>query len=294
MKFKKFLKQWLGYSRRERTGSMVLLIILLSVLVIRTIKTGGIVEDTRIESEAPPSQAQVWLSAGAGLQTCAHLPPGSQHSHASSMFILIGSRLVPYYREQSKAEDSTYGSYYLPFSGIIDSEYTSSITDWKVIGQIDGTGKEMVDSELRSTLSDRNNISNPKLDFVDINRADSAELEALPGIGPVLSVRIIKYRYLIGYFYSIDQLNDVYGLDRDVIEMNRTRLKCDSSMVRKININDADYSDMLRHPYINRSQVEAIITYRRLYGSFTDIAELRHNRIFDNDQITRLRPYLEL
>jgi DNA uptake protein ComE-like DNA-binding protein len=284
MKFKKFLKQWLGYSRRERTGSMVLLFILLSVLVIRTIKTGGSVEDDRVELEAPPSQAQVYSVRQSSKNEGGN--PGNRS------FAKDGS--VPYYGGQSKAEDSTHGSYYLPFRGSIDSEYTSSITNRKIIGQIDGTGKEMSNSELRSTFSDRINISNPKLDFVDINRADSAELEALPGIGPVLSVRIIKYRYLIGYFYSIDQLNDVYGLDRDVIEMNRTRLKCDSSMVRKININDADYSDMLRHPYINRSQVEAIITYRRLYGSFTDIAELRHNRIFDNDQITRLRPYLEL
>ncbi|MDT8402593.1 MAG: hypothetical protein RQ743_12940, partial [Bacteroidales bacterium] len=35
MNFRKFLKQWLGYSRRERTGSIVLLLILLVVLVIR-------------------------------------------------------------------------------------------------------------------------------------------------------------------------------------------------------------------------------------------------------------------
>ena len=158
----------------------------------------------------------------------------------------------------------------------------------------DGNGQEMSHSALLSTSSAKINIKNPGWDSVDINRADSAGLEALPGIGPVLSARIVKYRYLIGYFYRIDQLNEVYGLDMEVIEMNRDRLKCDSSMVRKININTAAYSDLLRHPYINQVQVEAIINFRRLSGSFTDMSELIYNRIFSNDELVRIRPYLEL
>ena len=127
---------------------------------------------------------------------------------------------------------------------------------------------------------------------IDINRADSADLEALPGIGPVLSVRIIKYRKLVGYYYSIDQLNDVYGLDKEVIEMNRNLLSCDSTLLRRININTASYSELLRHPYINREQVEAILSYRQISGLFRETSELVINRIFTKKEMKRINPYL--
>ena len=43
----------------------------------------------------------------------------------------------------------------------------------------------------------------PKL---ELNSCDSLSLVALPGIGPVLSVRIIKYRNLLGGFAAVEQL----------------------------------------------------------------------------------------
>ncbi len=36
--------------------------------------------------------------------------------------------------------------------------------------------------------------------IIELNSSDSASLETLPGIGPVLSARIIKYRNLLGGF----------------------------------------------------------------------------------------------
>ncbi|MBN1388710.1 MAG: helix-hairpin-helix domain-containing protein [Bacteroidales bacterium] len=243
MKFRKFLKQWLGYSRRERTGSMVLLLILLVVLVVRTVKT----RDSGKDYEAMAERINNPLQEG-------NIP----FSDTQTSNMKWGE--IPRITIQEIK----------PFKGGTDSrQLTSRDTE----ACLPPTSKE---------------------DLIDINSADSAELEALPGIGPVLSERIIKYRYLIGYFYSIDQLNDVYGLDKGVINMNRTRFRCDSSMVRKININTAAYSDLLRHPYIKRSQVDAIINYRRLIGLFNNITELESNRIFTSDEIKRLKPYLEL
>jgi competence protein ComEA len=47
---------------------------------------------------------------------------------------------------------------------------------------------------------------------VDLNSATAAELDALPGIGPVLAQRIIDYRSQQGRFTSVDQLDDVPGI----------------------------------------------------------------------------------
>ena len=128
---------------------------------------------------------------------------------------------------------------------------------------------------------------------LDINHADSADFENLPGIGPVLAARIIKYRELLGYYYHQQQLSEVYGLSREVIGMNSSLFSCDSMMVKKININTADYRELLRHPYLSRGQVEAISTYRRLSGKFSDISELVRNRILNEEEAKQVEPYLE-
>jgi competence protein ComEA len=47
---------------------------------------------------------------------------------------------------------------------------------------------------------------------VDLNRATAADLDALPGIGPVLAQRIVDYRLQQGSFTSVDQLDDVPGI----------------------------------------------------------------------------------
>lgn len=47
---------------------------------------------------------------------------------------------------------------------------------------------------------------------VDLNTATAAELDALPGIGPVLAERIVAYRDAEGPFRSVDQLDDVAGI----------------------------------------------------------------------------------
>lgn len=53
---------------------------------------------------------------------------------------------------------------------------------------------------------------------LDINQADSEELQALPGIGEVLAGRIIAYRDENGPFSSPDQLMNVEGIGEKRLE----------------------------------------------------------------------------
>jgi competence protein ComEA len=47
---------------------------------------------------------------------------------------------------------------------------------------------------------------------VDVNTATLTDLEALPGVGPVLAQHILDWRSAHGRFTSVDQLNDVSGI----------------------------------------------------------------------------------
>jgi competence protein ComEA len=47
---------------------------------------------------------------------------------------------------------------------------------------------------------------------IDLNTATPAELETLPGVGPVLAQRILDWRTEHGQFATVDQLSDVPGI----------------------------------------------------------------------------------
>ncbi len=48
--------------------------------------------------------------------------------------------------------------------------------------------------------------------IVDLNTADLAALDALPGVGPVLAGRILAWRQAHGPFRSVDELGEVSGI----------------------------------------------------------------------------------
>ena len=47
---------------------------------------------------------------------------------------------------------------------------------------------------------------------IDINLADAALLETLPGIGPAIAQRVIEYREMNGPFETIERLLEVQGI----------------------------------------------------------------------------------
>jgi DNA uptake protein ComE-like DNA-binding protein len=132
-----------------------------------------------------------------------------------------------------------------------------------------------------------------KRKLLNLNSCDSASLEALPGIGPVLSARIIKYRNLLGGYVSADQLKEVYGLPEETFDMISSRIFADSLSVRKIRINEADYKELIRHPYFQKSEVSTILKYRELKGKITDITKMTENNLISLETSRKIKAYLD-
>lgn len=57
--------------------------------------------------------------------------------------------------------------------------------------------------------------------LIDVNTAGSAELQTLPGIGPVTAQAIIDHRAQIGRFTRVEELEDVKGIGPSTIERLR-------------------------------------------------------------------------
>ncbi len=135
-------------------------------------------------------------------------------------------------------------------------------------------------------------VQNKKHPLVDINRCDTSELIRLPGIGPVLSARIIKYRQLLGGYVSKEQLREVYGLPAETYELIKNMISVDTLVVVRININTAGYRELDRLPYFEKSEINSVLKYRELEGKIDSIMELVDNKILSEEKAGKVRSYI--
>ncbi len=118
---------------------------------------------------------------------------------------------------------------------------------------------------------------------IDINSADSASWAALPGIGAVLSRRIVRYREMRGGFQSLQDLKKVYGLSDSLYQLLLPFLRVSSAPTLTTKVASIDTA------FLNRSTVKqlmirmgisyevarAIVGFRQQYGSFQQVEDLR-------------------
>lgn len=128
--------------------------------------------------------------------------------------------------------------------------------------------------------------------LVDINSADSALLETISGIGPVLASRIVRYRERLGGFYRKDQLMEIYGIDSTRYLGLKDQLSVSPFTLRKLNVNTATFSDLKRHPYLTYKQMNAIIQYRRQHGPYRTVDDLKKIVILNEEILRKIAPYL--
>lgn len=57
---------------------------------------------------------------------------------------------------------------------------------------------------------------------IDLNTATAADLETLPGVGPVLAARILDYRAAYGPFRAVEELLNVSGIGEKKLEAIRS------------------------------------------------------------------------
>lgn len=127
---------------------------------------------------------------------------------------------------------------------------------------------------------------------VEINSADTLDLQQLMGIGPSFANKIVKYRNLLGGYHSINQLLEVYGMDSSRFVSFYEQVEIDTSLIKKININDAGIKEMIRHPYIEFYMAKAIVVKRESQQGFKRVGELLEMEEFYPELYQKLSPYL--
>ncbi|HAX96494.1 MAG TPA: hypothetical protein DCY35_08245 [Prolixibacteraceae bacterium] len=136
------------------------------------------------------------------------------------------------------------------------------------------------------------NEQNPTTDAIELNGADSSSLVAVPWIGPAYASRIQRYRELLGGFYSVEQIHEVYGMTDEIFKRISPYLDVDSQKIKKLKINLAEYPELRAHPYITPRQARLIIDRRSAKGPWKNIEELKPDTIFTVPEYERISHYL--
>lgn len=98
--------------------------------------------------------------------------------------------------------------------------------------------------------------------LVDINKADSAALDALPGIGGYFASRIVSYRGELGGYSYPEQLMDLRNFDREKYD-GLSDLICCSAPADSFRLWALPADDLRRHPYIRSYQTaRSIVLFR--------------------------------
>jgi competence protein ComEA len=125
---------------------------------------------------------------------------------------------------------------------------------------------------------------------VFVNTADTSQWMSLPGIGPVLSKRIVKFRDKLGGFYTIEQVADTYGLPMETFEIIRPNLRMQSGP-KALDLTTATEAQLSSHPYISLKQARVMINYFKQHGRPESFDELSNLYIADSTWLARIRPY---
>ena len=113
-----------------------------------------------------------------------------------------------------------------------------------------------------------------KYSVLDINHASAMELENLPGIGPVISKRIVKYREASGGFQKLDELKKIYNFSEENYHkaLPFLRIKAQKGKavrsLPKIDLNKATKNELMKLSGIGEVLAGRIIKFRTLLGFF--------------------------
>ncbi len=129
---------------------------------------------------------------------------------------------------------------------------------------------------------------------VDINTENLTEWEALKGIGEKMSQRILKYKKLLGGFYSVTQIKEVYGMNDSLFQFLSPQLICKSEILQLLNLNVVGLVDLGKHPYVGFPLAKKILAYRQQQGTIQSLQSLIEQGLISSEQMQKLEHYLSV
>ena len=129
---------------------------------------------------------------------------------------------------------------------------------------------------------------------IELNSADTFELQRLRGIGSSFARRIIKYRERLGGFINKSQLLEVWGMDTSRYNAIAEHLSVNPDSIHKIDLNKVTFKELLSHPYFPFEFTKAIMLYRKEHKRFVQPEELKNIKIIPDSAYRKMRNYVKV
>jgi competence ComEA-like helix-hairpin-helix protein len=130
---------------------------------------------------------------------------------------------------------------------------------------------------------------------IELNSADTMQLNKLRGIGNKLSMNIVKYRTELGGFTRVEQLKEVWGISTETFEMIKGNCHVNSKSIKKINLNEATLAEINVHPYLKGEIAKALVNYRKEHNYEIDnLLQIKEIELINDEKFRKIVPYLEL
>lgn len=302
----KFIRELFNFSKKERTGIIVLLFIIFFLIVIGKLIPRFIAPDTadfsKWEAEVNTYLAKTAVKIPeARVLNLVTFNPNTVDS-ASLMNMGLSPKVVSNWTKYI-----TKGGKFRDKEGVrkifgMTSELFEKLDSFMIIPSPgiaeDKAGNKTNEIKLKNGLK-RDTIFRqifPKREKVqvmvqELNSTDSLHLIEIPGIGPVFASRIIRYRNLLGGYYNIEQLREVYGMKEETFSEASPFFTVDQANLKTFNINFSNIQELGRHPYVGYRTARKIFKLRDKIGKFSSPDEL--SSVVAVDSLKRLIPYIK-
>lgn len=98
--------------------------------------------------------------------------------------------------------------------------------------------------------------------LLDINKADSAQFDALPGIGGYFAAKMVSFREMLGGYSHPEQLLDIYNFGEERYEKLRDLIEC-SPPADSFKLWTLSPDELRKHPYIKDwNTAKSIVFFR--------------------------------
>jgi competence protein ComEA len=289
-RFRKTIDYLFGYNRREKRASFTLIVFLIILLIIRYISLPDRQPTITVNFSGTQGQPDSVNAPSAGPEQLFVFDPNTVTQDELIQLGLTNRQASTFikYRNSGarfrRAEDigNVFG---------ISTKMVDELAPYVIIeDKKDKPGG----SHPADTFSVKKRIDKlPETCLIELNSCTSEDLIKLPGIGEVLSGRIIRFRDLLGGFVSTEQLGEVFGIDTSLVAGLLGMVYVETDSVKKISIDTCCYRTLARHPYIGPVVARSILKYRKLIGPPSDIDVLVRQKVIDSLRASKMAPYCD-
>jgi competence ComEA-like helix-hairpin-helix protein len=127
---------------------------------------------------------------------------------------------------------------------------------------------------------------------LELNSADTSQLKQIRGIGSGYAKRIVAYRNRLGGYVNVEQLKEIWGMTPELFAQIAPHFTVNSQAINQILVNRASVERLMSHPYLTFSRAKAIYDLRRSKGKLTSFDQLQSLSELDASTLAKLKPYL--